>query len=129
MLNFSERGHHVFGGSSALERGDLKSKGKGTLSIHFFGGDNTAELVLRTIISLNQISIYGAVADMCDELACRILDCSESTGKLVAQNNSETLVMPTDLSTTNKTPRTNDKVQGNLLHKCEKSEIFQIIFN
>ena len=35
MLNFSEGGHPVFGGSSALERGDLKSKGKGHLSLNF----------------------------------------------------------------------------------------------
>ena len=40
--------------------------------------------------------------------------------KLVAQNNSETMVMPTELSTTNKTPRTNEKVQGNLLHDYER---------
>ena len=29
MLNFSESGHPVFRSSSALERGDLKRKGKG----------------------------------------------------------------------------------------------------
>ena len=57
---------------------------------------------------------------MCDELAWRISGCSESTGKLVAQNNLETMVMPTELWTMNKTPRTNDKVQGNLLHGCER---------
>ena len=28
--------------------------------------------------------------------------------------------MPTELSTTNKTPRTNEIVQGNLLHDCER---------
>ena len=67
MLNFSESGHPVFRGSSALERGDLKSQGKGNLSFHFCGDDNTAELVLRMIVSVNQLSIYGAVADMCDE--------------------------------------------------------------
>ena len=89
------------------------------MSIHFGGDDNTAELVLRTVIPVNQLSNYGAVADMCDELACRISGCSESTGKLVAQNNSETVVMPTEFSTTNKTPRTNDKVQGHLLHDYE----------
>ena len=33
-------------------------------SIHFNGSDETIELVLRTMISLNQISVYGAVADM-----------------------------------------------------------------
>ena len=35
MLNFSESGHSAFRASSAFERGDLKSKGKGQLSIHF----------------------------------------------------------------------------------------------
>ena len=35
MLNFSERGHTVFRASSALERGNLKCKGEGKLSIHF----------------------------------------------------------------------------------------------
>ena len=33
MINFSERGHPVFRGSSAFERGDLKSKEKGKLSV------------------------------------------------------------------------------------------------
>ena len=31
------------------------------------------------------------------------------------------MVMPTELSTTNKTPRTNDKVQRNLLHDYEQN--------
>ena len=99
---------------------EAKEKGKGKLSFHSCGDDDTAELALRTITSVNQLSIYGAVADMCDELACRISGCSESTWELVAQNNSETMVMPTELLTTNKTPRTNDKVQGYLLHDYEK---------
>ena len=120
MLNFSESGHAVFRGSSAFERGDLKSKGKGKLSFHFCGNDNTAELVLRTIISVNQVSIFGAVADMCDELACRISGCSERTGEFVTQDNAETTVIPTELSTTNKSPQTDDNVQGNLLHDCEQ---------
>ena len=57
---------------------------------------------------------------MCDELAWRISGCSESIGKRVAQNNSETMVMPTELSTTNKTPGTNEIVQGNLVHGYER---------
>ena len=78
--------HPVLRGSSALERRDSKSKGEGKLSKHFCGDDNTAELVLRKIISVSQLSIYGAVADMCEELACRISGCSESTGNFVAAN-------------------------------------------
>ena len=44
-----------------------KSKGKGKLSIHFCGDEDTAELVLRTNISVNRLSIFGAVADLCKE--------------------------------------------------------------
>ena len=64
MINLCESGHPVFRGSSALEREDLKSRGKGKSSIHSNGSDETVEVVLRTIISVNQLSIYGAVADV-----------------------------------------------------------------
>ena len=74
-----------------------------------------------TIISVNQLCICGAVADMCDELACRISDCSERTGELVAQDNPETTVIPTELMTANKSLRTDENVQGNLLHNNEKN--------
>ena len=57
---------------------------------------------------------------MCDELACRIADCSEHTGKPVAQNNSETMLAPTELPTTKKSQWTDKNMQGNLLHNCEQ---------
>ena len=72
-----------------------------------------------TIISVNQLCIYGAVTDMCDELACRISDCSERTREL--EDNPETAVIPTELMTTNKSPRTDENVQGNLLHNSQKN--------
>ena len=122
MINITESGHPVFRGSSALERGDLKNKRKGHSSIHFCGDDEIAEVVLHTFISVNQLSICGAVADMCDELAWRISGCSESTEKLVAPNNSETMVMSTELSTTNKTPRQSArKLAARLRTKIRKS--------
>ena len=49
MINFCESGHPVFRGSSAFERGDLKSKGKEKSSVHFNGSDETVEKVFRTI--------------------------------------------------------------------------------
>ena len=79
LLNFSERGHPVFRGTSALERGALISKGGGQLSIHFCGDPQTVEVVFRTLVSVSQLSVYEAAADMCDELASRISDCSAST--------------------------------------------------
>ena len=46
-------------------------KQKGVKSTHFDGSQGTVELVLRTVISVNQLSVYGAVADLCEELARR----------------------------------------------------------
>ena len=83
MLNFSGSGY--FG----TRRFEKRRKSK-KLSIHFCGDGKTVDAVLRTIISVNQLRIYGAVADMCDELACKISGCSERKGKLVAQDSPET---------------------------------------
>ena len=68
--------------------------------MHFCGDSQTVEVVIRSVISFNQISIYRAVADVFDELASRISDRSASTVRLVVQVKSETMVAPTDLSTT-----------------------------
>ena len=67
MMEFSESGHSVFRATSPLSRGVLKSKGGGKLSIHFCADEVTIETVFRTIISVNQLSIYGAVSNLCEE--------------------------------------------------------------
>ena len=51
-------------------QGTLNSKGGGKLSIHFCADGDTIEPFFRTIISANQLSIYGAVSDLCDEIQC-----------------------------------------------------------
>ena len=69
LLNFAEIKHPVFRGTSALKRGDLRSKGGGgNTSIHFNGSTKNIELLLQMVISVNQLSLYGAVADMVAEL-------------------------------------------------------------
>ena len=68
----------TFRATSALERGELRSKAKGKKSIHFRGSEENIELILRTIISVNQLSIHGAVADLCVEPIQRFL-CFEET--------------------------------------------------
>ena len=47
----------------------LRSKGGSKKSTHFNGSDETIELLRRTVISANQLSIYGAIADLCNELS------------------------------------------------------------
>ena len=67
MLKFAESGHPVFRATSPLSRGTLKSKGGGKLSIHYCADQETITTVFRTIISVNQLSLFGAVAEMCEE--------------------------------------------------------------
>ena len=95
MLDFAESGHPVFRATSAIERGELKSKGKGVKSIHFNGSDDTIELILRTVTSVNQFSVYEAVADLCRKLAGN----SRGTGKPAANENFESMMKPTEFLT------------------------------
>ena len=67
MLKFAESGHPVFRATSPLSRCQLKSKGGGKLSIHYCADLETITTVFRTITSVNQLSLYGAVAEMCEE--------------------------------------------------------------
>ena len=112
MITFSESGHPGFRGSSALERGPLRSKGQ--LSIHVCVDPQTVEVVFSHYLSVNQLSIYGAVADMCEELASRLSDCSASTERLVAKDK------PTDLSTTADPLMTNDQAREDLLREYKQ---------
>ena len=64
LLKFGESGHPVFRATSPLSRGVIKSKGGGKLSIHDCANFETIETVFRKIISVNQLMLYGAVAEM-----------------------------------------------------------------
>ena len=60
---------------------DLKRKGGGKTSIHDNAEPSTAKLLLLIIVSVNQLSVYGAAADWCQELAQRVEAHSpQSTG-------------------------------------------------
>ena len=67
LLEFAARGHPTFRATTPLSRGILKSKGHGKLSIHFAADELAIETIFRIIISVNQLSIYGAVAAICEE--------------------------------------------------------------
>ena len=67
MIKFRESGHPVFRATSPLSRGTLKSKGGGKLSVHFCADGDTIETVFRTIIYVNQLSIYGTVSELREE--------------------------------------------------------------
>ena len=95
MLTFAESGHPAFRSTSPLSRGVLKSQGGGKLSIIFCADPGTIETVFRTILSVNQLSIYGAVAEMCEECD----SCHDWTGRLVVEGQSNPLFVPSVMKT------------------------------
>ena len=66
-IKFRESGHPVFRATSPLSTGQLKSNGGGKLSIHNCADQDTITTVFRTNTSVNQLSLYGTVAEMCEE--------------------------------------------------------------
>ena len=67
LLEFAESGHPTFRATTPLSRCILKSKGRGKLSIHFAADGDTVDTIFRIILSVNQLSVYGAVAAVCEE--------------------------------------------------------------
>ena len=97
MIKFGESGHTVF-----RSTGTLKSKG----TIETF----------CTIISVNQLSVYGAVSDLCEEYKA----CHVRTVRTVMAGQSDPLFVPTSLLMKTPTPSTDDPAQEELLQKDQE---------
>ena len=67
LVEFAESGCPIFRATTPLSRGKLKSKAHGKLSIHFAADQETIETIFRIIVSAYQLSLYEAVANMCEE--------------------------------------------------------------
>ena len=65
--NSQKSGCPIFRATSPLSRGRLKSKGHGKLSIHYAAELETIETIFRIFVSANQLSLYGAIAKICEE--------------------------------------------------------------
>ena len=116
MIKFSESGYPVFRATSPVSRGTLKSKGVGKLSIHVCADEGTIETVFRTIISVNQLSIYRAVSDLCEEYKA----CHVRTGRLLMVGQSDPLSVPTSSLMKTSTLPTDDPAQEDLLQKYQE---------
>ena len=116
MIKFRESGHPVFRATSPLSRGTLKSKGGGKLSIHCCADGDTSETVFRTIISVNQFSIYGAVSDVCEEYGT----CQTRTGRPVLAGQSDPLFEPANLLIMTPRPSIEIPAQEKVLQKHQE---------
>ena len=68
------------------------------------------------MISVNQLSIYGAVSDLCEE--CKA--CQVRTGRLVLAGQSDALFEPASLLMKTPTPSTDESVQEDLFQKYQE---------
>ena len=92
---WDKNGRKDDGHTRPLSRGVLQSKGGGKLSIHYCADLDTIETVVRTIISVNQLSLYGAVAEMCEEYE----SCHDRTGGPVVKGQSNSSFVPSVIKT------------------------------
>ena len=119
MIKFRESGHPVFRATSPLSRGTLKSQGGGKLSFHWCADRKRLKLFFCTIISVNQLSIYGAVSVVCDEYST----CQTSTERdPYWQSNLTQLFAPAKLLIMTPTPSIEILAQENLLQKYKERE-------
>ena len=112
MIKFGESGHPVFRATSPFSRGTLKAKEVENYLFTSVPMGDTIETVFSHI-SVNQLSIYGAVSDLCEEYSI----CQTSTGRLVAAEQSDPFFAPADLLIMTPTSSIQIPAQENLLQK------------
>ena len=100
--------------TSTLSRGVLKSKGGGKSSIHYCADSGTIGTIFRIIVSVNQLSLYGAVAEMCEE--CE--SCHDRTGRPVVEGQSNPSFVPSVVKTN--ILLTDDPAQEDLMQKYQE---------
>ena len=113
-----------------LERRELRSKEHDKKSIHFNGSDENIELLLWAVIAANQLTVYGAVAYLCNELSGDL----RASGKPEAPDHLETMEIPARRSSeetqTNAQQRRNpvQEYERKFEQLSENPEIIQTLF-
>ena len=67
LVEFAKSTCPIARATTPLSRGKLRSNGHGKLSIHCCADQATIETIFCIVVSANQLSLYGAVANMCEE--------------------------------------------------------------
>ena len=110
LQNFQDSCHPIFRCTSPLERGQL-SKGGGKTTRNFNGSTENIELLVQMVISVNQLSLFEAVADMIADLPAG----QRAPRKPVQLDKQEILTQPPLAEL-----QANEERQGNLLQEYEE---------
>ena len=105
MIKFGESGHPVFRATSPFVSRSAQKQRWWEVVNTLLCRWRTIETVFRTIISVNQLSIYRAVSDLCEE--CKA--CQVRTVRLVLARQSDPLFEPASLLTKKKNTYTFDR--------------------
>ena len=117
--HFTETGHPVFKGISALSRGILKRKEIPYTSMRIHRTQNSCFAQFTQQIS--SVSTEQSQASWCEEFAQRTPNQKESISeKLVAKENEQLLknVKPQEVTSLVQTPRSDNRASGNRLREC-----------
>ena len=95
MVTLAESGHPVFRVTSQLSRGVHKSKDGGNLSIDYCVDQKTITTVFRVITSVNQLSLYGQVAEIREEFE----SYHDKTRRPVVRGQSSSSFVPSVIKT------------------------------
>ena len=113
-MEFAESGCPIFRATTPFSRGQLKSKGHGQLSLHYAADLETVETFFRIIVSANQLSLYGAVAEICEEYE----SFHERTGRPVVMGQSSSSLVLSVIKTEVPSDCDDPANEHFLLHQC-----------
>ena len=116
MIRFRESGHPVFRATSPLSRGAQKQWRWKTINTLLCRWWTRLILFFAQIISVNQLSIYRAVSDLCDEYSA----CQARTGRPVLAVQADPLFEPASLLMTTPILSTDDLAQQDILQKYQE---------
>ena len=111
LLNFEESGHPKFRfGKRTIKKQSVEER----QPIHFTACEENVRLLLKMVMFVNQLRLYGAIADMIQGLP----EDQVAPGRLVASDQTvqEILIQPPVAEVPS-----NDERQGNLLQDHEQS--------
>ena len=100
MIKFGESGTPSFPSHESVVSRNTQKQRRWKIIYTILCRWDTIETVFRTNISVNQLSIYGAVSDLSEEYS----SCRTRTGRPVLAEQSDPLFAPADLLMTTPTP-------------------------